>query len=418
MSDTIEKTVEEVKAEGKGFISRRNFLKGLGVTGASVALFTTGTRLLATPEQEPVSKIPLERDIYWPERLTREQLIEMQRKMLQIRWYDRTVADKMLTEKGFRGYMHGSPGHEACAVGACFALNKDDWMAGYHRSHHHAIAKGANIRKMAAEIIFKASGTNNGYGGSMHIMQADVGMLGEDGVVGPGCCYGAGAGHALRARGKGQVALTFGGDAHATTPYFHISLNEAATHKIPWVYVIENNQYLDARGQHISECINVDDIAIMATAYNIPGVVVDGMDVLDVYNAVKAAVERARAGRGPTLIECKTYRYYDHFGVRGAEPGKLGSFGLGYRSDRELLSWLARDPIDKHRKTLVQTGMLTEREADALEEEVKAEIRDAFRWAEAQPVPRAEDGLRHVFVEEESVLPRMLADCPPWKTYA
>ncbi len=223
----------------------------------------------------------------------------------------------------------------------------------------------------------------------------------------------AGAAAALKARGKGRVALCFGGDAHSTTPYFHIALNEAATHRLPFIYVIENNQYLDAHVQHISECINVRDIADMAAAYNIPGHVVDGQDALEVYNAVKGAVDRAEAGDGPTLIEAKTYRYYDHFGARGAKPGVMGAFGLGYRSDREVRSWMARDPIVKHRKTLISWGILTEVEADEFEARVKKEIEDAFEWADKQPVPKAEDGLKNVFVEG-TVLPRQLADCPLW----
>jgi len=396
--------VENEKKDGGGF-SRRDFLKSLAATGAGIAFFSSGVKL--------AKAVGLEREVYWAGELSKEQLLDMYDKMLKIRWFDRTVIDLMQTKKGFRGYAHAYCGEEAVSVGACSALTKDDWMIGYHRSHGHGIAKGADVKKMVAEIIFKAAGTNKGYGGSMHIMQKDVGMMGEDGVVGPGAAMAAGAAAALKARGKGQVALCFGGDAHATTPYFHIALNESATHRLPFIYVIENNQYLDARGQHISECINVRDIADMAAAYNIPGHVVDGQDVLEVYNATKGAVDRAQAGDGPTLIEAKTYRYYDHFGARGAKPGVMGAFGLGYRSDREVRSWMARDPIVKHRRTLISWGMLTEVEADEFEAKVKKEIEEAFEWADKQPVPKAEDGVKNVFVEG-TVLPRQLADCPLW----
>lgn len=405
-----EKEKITVKEEnGKG-ISRRTFMKGLATVGVGLTFASHGVRL---------AKAQYAR--WTAGDLSETKLIDMYTGMLRSRLWERGVNDLfLLGQDNLYGYYHLSAGQEAVSFGVAAALEPGDYIASTHRGHADVFSKQGPtpdfLNKAMAEIIFKASGTNLGYGGSMHIMQKDVGMLGEDGVVGPGACYGAGAAHALRARGKGEIALTFGGDAHATTPYFHIALNEAATHRIPWVYVIENNQYMNALGQHISEAINVRDIADMAAAYGIPGHVVDGMDVLEVYQVTKTAVDRARAGDGPTLIEAKCYRYYEHFGARGVKPGVLGAFRLGYRSDREVRSWLARDPIVKFRKNLIDFGVLAETEADELEAEVKKDMEATFEWADKEPVPKAEDGLKNVFVEG-TVLPRQLADCPLYEGF-
>lgn len=414
--------VEEERNKRRG-ISRRDFLKGLGITGAGLVFFSAGLKHWAQADSY---------GYFAAGDLSEEQLIEIQRKMLQIRWYDRTVLDGLLTKKWMQDRMticHPSCGHEAVAVGVCAALNKDDWIAGYHRSHHHALAKGANIKAMAAEICHKATGTNKGFGGSMHIMQKDVGMLGEDGIVGPGGAYGAGAAAGIRARGTKQVAVTFGGDAHLTSPYFQLALHNSRKYKLPFIYVIENNGYQIGwpfTGGEVAEedysrksgpfeaQTYLKSHTQIANAYGVPGVTVDGMSVLAVYSVMKTAVDRARAGEGPTLIEAKCYRYYGHYGPWGAKPGELGEFGTNYRSDREVRAWMARDPIDKHRKTLINWGVLTEAQANKLEAEVKKEITEAFKFAEESPVPKAEDALKNVYVKDQDMglLPRQLPNCP------
>lgn len=399
------------KEERKGSVSRRNFLKGLAVTGAGIAFLSSGLKVLKADPYGPFEAA----------NLSDEQLIEMQRKMLQIRWYERTVADKMLTVRGFRGYGHFACGQEGAVVGVCSALNKDDYILGTHRSHHHAIAKGADIAKLAAEITFKATGTNQGYGGSMHLLQRDVGMLGEDGIVGPGAVLGAGAAFGIKARGTQQVAVTFGGDAHLSTPYFQCALHNAMKYQLPFIYVIENNGYQinqPFRGPAYMEpnrrwsCSTyLDSHAEIAQAYRVPASVVDGMSVLAVYNRMKEAVDRARAGEGPSLIEARCYRYYDHLGVAGAKPGVMGAFGLAYRSDAEVRSWLARDPIEIHRQTLIDLKILTEADANQLEADVKAEVTQGFQFADESPVPNAEDGIKYVY-RQGLVSPRQLPECP------
>lgn len=397
--------------EGSGTLSRRYFLKGLAAAGAGAAFISSGLKMA---KADPYG-------LFEASDLTEDQLIEMQRKMLQIRWYERTVADRMLTVRGFRGYGHFACGQEGVVVGVCTALNADDYIVGTHRSHHHAIAKGADIPQLAAEITFKATGTNKGFGGSMHLLQRDVGMLGEDGVVGPGGVLGAGAAFGIKARGTQQVAVTFGGDAHLTSPYFQCAIHNAMKYQLPFIYVIENNGYQIAQAfrgpaymtmERRWGCSTYLDSHIeVAKGYRMPGAVIDGMSALNVYSRMKESVDRARAGDGPSLIEAKCYRYYDHFGVAGARPGVMGSFGLGYRSDAELNNWLARDPVVMHRRTLVDLGVLSESGADDLEAEVKDEIAQAFQFADDSPVPNAEDGIKYVY-REGLVAPRQLPECP------
>ena len=396
----------------KGMVSRRSFLKGLAVTGAGIAFLSSGLKLAKADPYAPFDPAA---------NLSNDQLIEMQRKMLQIRWYERTVADRMLTQRGFRGYGHFACGQEAVAVGVCSALNKDDYIVGCHRSHHHAVAKGADLAKLAAEITFKATGTNQGYGGTMHLLQRDVGMLGEDGIVGPGGVLGAGAAFGIKARGTQQVAVTFGGDAHIASPYFPCALNNAMKFQLPFIYVIENNGYevnAPFRGPAYmttdrpwSAATYLESHAEIARGYHVPAAVIDGMNVLEVYNRMKEAVDRARAGQGPSLIEAKCYRYYDHLGASGSKAGVLGAFGLSYRPDSEVRSWLARDPIEIHRQTLIAMQVLTEDDANQLEADVKNEIAQAFAFADQSPVPNAEDGLKYVY-RQGLVAPRQLPECP------
>ena len=401
---TNEKEKNPVKTSGSKGVSRRTLFKGLAAAGWGVAY-------LASNKQAVAGSYRL-LDIG---DLSETQLIEMYTQMLQIRWFDRTVADGMLTKRGYRAYGHFACGQEAVSVGCMMALvNKGpypDWMAGTHRSHAHALAKGADLKKMAAEIHMKAAGTNKGYGGSMHIMQADVGMMAESGIVGGGQIPAAGAAFGLKAAGKGQVSVCMGGDGHMNSPWTMPALMESAKFKLPFIYLIENNGYqasnpIEKCNPHLTEYVSV------ARGCNVPGEVVDGQSVLEVYSVVKRAVARARAGEGPTFIEAKTYRYYSHFGTGGAKPGVMGAFGLSYRSDREVRHWLAKDPIDIHKNTLVNMGVLSADDASRIEKEQKQFVVEAFDWAEKQPNPIGSDGINNVFSGGPSIMPRQLADCP------
>ena len=386
MSVIEQKTVQKDEREDEKLkVSRRAFLKTFGVGAAAV---TSGVSMVAMGDSYGA----------FPTDLTDEQLISMWTKMLQARWYDRKVADLMLAgDSGFRGYGHFACGHEGVAVGVSQALKKGDWIQGYHRSHHHGIAQGADIRAMAAEINFKATGTNRGFGGSMHIMQKDVGMLGEDGIVGPGGTIGAGAAFGLRAKGTDNVAVTYGGDAHSYSPYAFVALHEAQKHMLPFIYVIEANGYM--MSTPFSKQTYMKSPVELARGLSVNAETVDGQSALSVYGAAKRAVARARAGEGPTLLDVKTYRYYDHFGPGGAVAGKMGA-KVGYRPDRELQHWLRRDPIDIHRSVLETWEVLTAARADEIEAGVRQEIEDAFAFALSSPSPKAEDAMKYVYVDE------------------
>jgi len=346
---------------------------------------------------------------FWAKDLSNEKLVEMFTTILRIRWYERTLVDKMLTEPGYRGYNHFYPGQEAVAVGVCSALRNQgtfdevDLIYSTHRPSGHAIAKGVDIKKMAAEYDFRATGLNKGYGAEMHIADKSVGFMGADGMIGPGPVMAAGSAFAIRARGSKQVVVNFGGDGTYATPAFHGALNNAALLKLPFIYVIENNLY--HQYAHYSFSCPMEDIADAARTYRIPGVVVDGQDVMQVYNVAKEAVDRARAGEGPTLIEAKTYRYYNHWGAPGAKPGVLGAYGYdplaisSFRPEREVRAWLARDPVDICRNILINWGVLDRAKADEIETATKQEAVDAVAWADEQPLCNPEDGLKNVFVE-------------------
>ena len=250
---------------------------------------------------------------------------------------------------------------------------------------------------MLAEITHKATGYCKGYGGSLHITDISLGILGMNGIVGASHLFAAGAAYGIRVKGTDQVAVSFGGDGSIQGNFFSSAANAAATWKLPWIGIIENNNF--QIWVRASDVYGITDLARRADGYGIEGRVVDGNDVLAVYNVAKHAVEKARGGGGPTLIECKTYRWYDHYGVAGAKIGVDGAFGLGYRSDRELRDWMTKDPIRRFRGFLLAEKVLAESQADGIVEEVRKAVEEAAAFAESQPVPKPEDGLRNVFAQ-------------------
>lgn len=396
MSDTTELSHEARDDDRTLSPTRRIFLKA--VAGAGVAVSLSSQLSWANGEIG-----------YWAKDLSDDKLKEMFISILRIRWHERTQADKMLTDPEYRGYNHFYAGQEAVAVGVCAALrNKGrfeeiDLVYSSHRPSGHALAKGVDLKKMVAENDFRATGLNKGYAAEMHLADKSVGFMGADGMIGPGLVMAAGSAFGIRARGSKQVSVVFGGDGTYATPAFHGALNNATLLKLPFIYVLENNLY--HQYAHYSYSCPLKDIADAARTYGIPGKVVDGQDVLQVYNAAREAVERARAGDGPTLIEAKTYRYYNHWGAPGAKAGELGAFGYdplaisSFRPEREVRAWMARDPVDICRKTLINWGVLDGPKADAIEAAVKKEVKEAFEWADKQPLCRPEDGVKNVFVE-------------------
>src|SRR3990172_1532766 len=263
--------------------------------------------------------------------LSREQLLWIYSRMTLIREFEERL--KWLVETGVpTGPVHLYVGEEAVAVGICAALEPTDWIASTHRGHGHCIAKGVDVRRMMAELYGKATGTNRGKGGSMHITDASKGMLGVNPIVGIGVTHAVGAALSAKVRRSGQVAAAFFGDGAASTGAVHEAMNLAAIWLLPVVFVCENNLYADVT--RVEYAVSAKSIAGRAVAYDMPGNSVDGQDVFAVWEAADAAVRRARSGQGPTLIECKTYRYYGHH--QGDNP-------LRYRTAEEEETARARD---------------------------------------------------------------------------
>jgi len=316
--------------------------------------------------------------------LTREKLVEMYRKMFEIRSFEDRVFE-LYSQNLVPGTIHLYGGEEAVAVGVCSNLRKDDYITSTHRGHGHCIAKGAEPKRIMAEILGKQTGYCKGKGGSMHIADFSVGMLGATAVVGAGIPIAMGAGLSIKLRGTDQVVACFFGDGASNQGTFHEAINMAAIWKLPVIFVCENNLY--AMGTRQSIVMPIQNIADRAVAYGISGVTVDGNDVLVVYEATRKAVERARKGERPTLIECKTYRHKGHSRI---DPAK-------YRPKDEVEEWLRKDPISRFKEMLLHTNVITEAEIQQIEKEILTEIEEAVRFAIESPYPDPEEALEHVY---------------------
>src|ERR671935_2629966 len=264
--------------------------------------------------------------------LDRARLLDMYERMVQIRTFEDTASKKFAAGR-IPGFVHLYAGEEAVAVGVCTHLTDEDFITSHHRGHGHCIAKGVDLREMVAELLGREAGACRGKGGSMHIADVHKGMLGANGIVGGGFPLACGAALTAKTLGTGGVAVCFFGDGASNQGTFHEGLNLAAIWKLPVVFVCENNGY--AESTPVRYHCAASDIANRASAYEIPGAVVDGLDVFAVYEAAREVVARARRGEGPTLIEAKTYRYYGHF------EGDT----ILYRTQEELELYRHRDPI-------------------------------------------------------------------------
>lgn len=314
----------------------------------------------------------------------KEKLVWMYRKMVEIRTFESKVAELFAAGK-IPGFVHLYIGEEAVAVGACANLKDTDFITSTHRGHGHCIAKGGRLDLMMAELFGKETGYCKGKGGSMHIADVEIGILGANGIVGGGLGIAPGAGLSAKMRGTDQVTICFFGDGASNQTTFHEGINLASAWKLPVIFICENNQY--GISLHQSKHQNINDVADRAAAYGIPGVVVDGNDVMAVYEAVGEAVKRARAGEGPTLIECKTYRWRGHF---EGDPQV-------YRSQEEIEEWKAKDPIPRFEALLAEMGVLTAEEAEAIKKEVAAEVEAAVEFAEKSPEPAPEAALEDLY---------------------
>ena len=321
--------------------------------------------------------------------LTREKLVEMYRKMLEIRLFEEKVFE-LYGQNLVPGTIHLYAGEEAVAAGVCSTLRKDDYIISTHRGHGHCIAKGADLNRTMAEILGKETGYCKGKGGSMHIADFSIGMLGATAVVGAGLPIAVGAGLSAKLRKTDQVTVCFFGEGASNQGTFHESLNMASTWKLPVIFVCENNLY--AMGTRQSRVMNIENVADRAAAYGIQGVATDGNDVLAVYKATSEAVEKARRGEGPTLIECKTYRHKGHSRV---DPAK-------YRPKEEVQDWLRRDPIKNLKEYLAREYSLTDDELQSIEKEAAIRIDEAVKFALESPYPKPEEALEDVYSQGEN----------------
>ena len=318
---------------------------------------------------------------------SKEQLMSFYETMIRIRRFEEETFE--FYKKGLMaGLAHLYLGEEAIATGVCAALNEEDYIGSTHRGHGHLVARGADTDRMMAEILGKKTGYSNGKGGSMQIMAMDKGILGANGIVGGEIPIATGAAYSAKCRGTDQVAVSFMGDSATNEGTFHESINMAAAWDLPCIYVIENNLY--GISVDIRDVTNTPDLAVRAQAYNIPGVVVDGMDVVAVYEAAKKAVERARKGEGPTLIECKTYRWQGHHVGDPATYRKR-------RSETEKEDWMKKDPIPALKEAVLKAGIASEEDFDKLDRLVEDEIQAAVQFAVDSEYPPAEDAYTDVF---------------------
>ncbi|MGH2373626.1 MAG: thiamine pyrophosphate-dependent dehydrogenase E1 component subunit alpha [bacterium] len=299
----------------------------------------------------------------------------MLRTMLLIRAFEEK-ADELFALGKVHGTMHLSMGQEAVAAGVCASLRPDDYILSTHRGHGHCLAKGADVRRMMAEFLGKETGYCRGRGGSMHIADPSSGNLGANGIVAGGLPIATGVGLSIQMQQTGQVCVAFFGDGAANEGAFHESLNLASIWRLPIVFVCENNQY--AMSMSVRHSMNVERISQRAAAYGMPGETIDGMELMAVHETSRAAVDRARAGGGPTLVECLTYRYKGH---------SKSDVAQRYRTREEAAAWRARDPIARFTEVLRAEGLLAADQSEQMEQEAREAIEDALRFAHASPEP-------------------------------
>jgi acetoin:2,6-dichlorophenolindophenol oxidoreductase subunit alpha len=317
--------------------------------------------------------------------LDKSKLLDMYEQMVRIRSFEE-AARRYFADGKIPGFVHLYAGEEAVAVGVCAHLTDRDSITSTHRGHGHCIAKGVDLDGMVAELLGRVTGACKGKGGSMHIADVEKGMLGANGIVGGGFPLACGAALTAKTLGTENVAICFFGDGAANQGTFHEGLNLAAIWKLPVVFVCENNGF--AESTPVRYACSATDVAARAAAYEMPGIVVDGLDALAVYEVAGQAIARARQGQGPSLIEAKTYRYYGHF----------EGDAIKYRTSEELESYRSRDAIKRLRAYLTERAIATDRELDAIDDRIAANLAQAWERAESAPWPEPEDALQDVYV--------------------
>ena len=318
------------------------------------------------------------------DRFDKGHLLELYRKMVLIRRFEEKASE--LRQAGFiPGFLHPYIGQEAVAVGTCAALEASDVITSTHRGHGHMLARGADPKRMYAELYARQDGYNRAKGGSLHMIDTELGFLGANGIVGGGIPLATGAALQLKRRGSTGVAVSFFGDGATNQGSFHESLNLASLWKLPVIYVCENNLYGEFTPQDKHQPIR--DIARRADSYAMTGEIADGNNVLDMLRITSEAADKARAGKGPTLIEAKTYRHRGHY------EGDIGR----YRSAEEVEEWMAKDPILRLETELLQDSGVAQEELDQVRSDIEEQLDAAADFAEASPHPQPEEALEDVF---------------------
>ena len=318
--------------------------------------------------------------------LPKDKLLTIFARMNASRKWETAMKDLFTGGKdGLYGEFHTYVGEEAIANGVMAALNDDDYIASTHRGHGHLIAKDGDLNKMAAEIFFKETGYNKGYGGSMHITDMSKGIMGMNGIVGASYYFAAGAAIRALVRGTKQVGVAFYGDGGSNSPYYFSAVRSSANYKLPVIFVNENN--FTYMGVPMATVTPTKYVSEYTKGFGIPHHLVDGNDVTAVYAATKEAVDYARAGNGPSVIEGLTYRWYDHAGFAGGKPGIDGAFGLPYRTDDEVRQWMSRDPVARYKTWLLAKRLASEGELAKIENDTKAAVEAAITFARQSKDP-------------------------------
>jgi pyruvate dehydrogenase E1 component alpha subunit len=318
--------------------------------------------------------------------IPKEKLTWMYETMVLIRRFEEQA--KREADQGRILGTHSAIGEEAVPTGICAHLTDTDYVLGNHRSHHHCIAKGVGVNEMMAELLGKSTGTNNGKGGTMHIADATKGMLGANGVVGSNIPVATGCALAAKVQGRDDVSVVFFGDGASSQGSLHESMNLASIWDLPVIFVCENNRY--AESTPFEYAVAGGSVANRAAGYAMPGVTVDGQDVMEMYEVAGEAVARARRGEGPTLIEAQTYRYHGHYGADNP---------LGYRTEEEEAYYKGRDCIETNAKFLLESGTLTQDELDEIDRKAIAQVEEASQFANDSPYPDPSEITTDVYIK-------------------
>lgn len=325
--------------------------------------------------------------------LNTDKQLDLHRRMVRIRLFEE-AAGRLAEGNRLPGFLHLYVGEEAVAAGVCGNLTDDDQITSTHRGHGHLVAKGGKFNEMMAELMGKSTGYNKGKGGSMHICDLDLGMLGANGIVGAGSPIAVGAAMANKYKKNGNVAVAFFGDGATNIGAFHEAANMACALHLPIVFACENNEYGEFTPR--DKTMAITDIVDRAAGYGMPGVICDGMDVVAVYEAAGEAIQRAREGGGPALVEAKTYRFYNHHGVQ--------NLGLKYRTDEEVAEKRKQDPIFTFEDRMIEIDTIDRAGLDAIWDELRADIETAIQFAEDSPLPTPDQVLTGVYTGSETTM--------------